>query len=162
VCVYQGDIATGQDALAMTDYGSPDAIVTNPPYDTDNDRKLMHDLIVHFMHIAPSWILTHHDWAANKHAQPYLRHCTDIVAIRRVRWIKGSPSGGMENFCWYRFEYGHDSGPIFRTTGTASTKRARSCIRCGEPYRPERSSSRFCSNACRQAAYRERLSVTVA
>jgi hypothetical protein len=31
-CVYAGDIADGQDALAHTDYGNPEAIVTNPPH----------------------------------------------------------------------------------------------------------------------------------
>ena len=30
-CTYAGDIATGQDALAITDYGDADSIITNPP-----------------------------------------------------------------------------------------------------------------------------------
>ena len=30
-CVYHGDIATGQDALALDTYGDADAIITNPP-----------------------------------------------------------------------------------------------------------------------------------
>src|SRR4051812_33437039 len=37
-CVHQSDIATGQDALAITDYGKADSIITNPPY----TRPLMH------------------------------------------------------------------------------------------------------------------------
>ena len=53
-CVYAGDIATGQDALARsTSTAAPDAIITNPPY----TRPLMHPLIEHFQRIAPTWLL---------------------------------------------------------------------------------------------------------
>lgn len=30
------------------------------------------------------------------------------------------------------------------------------CVQCREVYKPTRSDSRFCSNKCRQAAYRQR------
>jgi hypothetical protein len=30
-CVFAGDIATGQDALALDTYGYADVIITNPP-----------------------------------------------------------------------------------------------------------------------------------
>src|SRR5262245_55949564 len=40
-CVYAGDISTGQDALALEQYGDADMIITNPPY----TRPLMHALI---------------------------------------------------------------------------------------------------------------------
>jgi len=46
-CVYAGDIATGQDALALDHYGAADAIITNPPY----TRHLMHRLIAHFQRL---------------------------------------------------------------------------------------------------------------
>jgi hypothetical protein len=35
------------------------------------------------------------------------------------------------------------------------------CEQCGKSYPPQRSTSRFCSSACRQQAYRKRLSVTL-
>src|SRR6476620_1598561 len=50
-CVYAGDIRFGQDALTLDSYGACDSIITNPPYDTDNDRKLMHAMILHFQRI---------------------------------------------------------------------------------------------------------------
>jgi hypothetical protein len=62
-CVYAGDIATGQDALALTaaDCNSADAIITNPPW----KRSVMHALIRHFQQIAPiTWLLLDQDWAA--------------------------------------------------------------------------------------------------
>ena len=52
-CVYSGDISSGQDALGLDHYGAADAIITNPPY----TRDLMHRLIEHFQHIAPTWLL---------------------------------------------------------------------------------------------------------
>ena len=40
------------------------------------------------------------------------------------------------------------------------SRRTRVCEQCGKRYEPQRSSSRFCSPACRQRAHRKRLSVT--
>src|SRR5262249_53699802 len=40
---------------------------------TDNRRKLMHELIVHFQRIAPTWLLLDLDWSATKRAAPFLR-----------------------------------------------------------------------------------------
>src|SRR5262245_23311261 len=37
-CVYQGDIRTGQDALAIKRYvGNPDVVITNPPFKYPED-----------------------------------------------------------------------------------------------------------------------------
>ena len=108
-CVYQGDIATGQDALTITDYGKVDSIITNPPY----QRPLMHALIEHFTRILPTWLLIESDWACTKQAGPFLPTCTDIVSIGRLRWIEGTSMSGKQNFAWYRFDAGHVAGPIF-------------------------------------------------
>jgi hypothetical protein len=40
----------------------------------------------------------------------------------------------------------------------ARLERLPRCRRCGVRLHPERSTRRYCSNACRQAAYRERVS----
>ena len=65
-CVYAGDIATGQDALTLEQYGDADAIITNPPY----TRPLMHALIAHFQRIAPTWLLLESDWALHQAGRP--------------------------------------------------------------------------------------------
>jgi hypothetical protein len=104
--VYTGDIAMGRDALARDFYGRIDAIITNPPH----TRPLMHELIVHFQDIAPTWLLIDLDWVANLQAVPYLKHCSDIVVIGRVKWIAGTPHTGKENYGWYRF-HGKHLGP---------------------------------------------------
>jgi hypothetical protein len=159
-CVYQGDIATGQDALALEQYGDSDVIVTNPPY----TRPLMHGLIQHFARILPTWLLIESDWAYTKQAGPFMPSCTDIVSIGRLRWIEGTTMSGKQNFAWYRFDSGHLAGPIFHAHGLVpvSSRGNSLCAQCGRPYRSYRSDSKFCGDACRQRAHRERLAVTQA
>jgi hypothetical protein len=157
-CVYAGDIATGQDALALDHYGGADVNITNPPH----SRGVMHKLIVHFQRIAPTWLLIGLDWAANKQAAPYLLACSDIVPIGRVKWFADSEHAGMENYAWYRFDARHTAGPVFHWRDRpALTQRAATCITCAASYQPRRSDSHFCSNACRQRAYRERFKCNV-
>jgi hypothetical protein len=160
-CVYAGDISTGHDALALDSYGDADAVITNPPY----TRDLMHKLIAHFQNIAPTWLLLEYDWSATKQAAPFMPACSDIVSVGRVKWIPNSKHTGKDNFAWFRFDARHSSGSVFhaRDQMRFDMPRTRSCSQCGQPYRPQRSDSRYCSNACRQRAYRERgLDVTQA
>ena len=158
-CVYSGDISTGQDALALNHYGAADAIITNPPY----TREPMHRLIAHFQRIAPTWLLIDYDWSATKQAAEYIPHCSDIVTIGRLKWIEDSKHTGKDNHAWYRFDIRHKSGPVFHGRNQSEvipSLRARVCEQCRKPYEPQRSNSRFCSQACKQQAYRKRLSVT--
>jgi len=156
-CLYQGDIATGQDALALDSYGGADVGVTNPPY----VRPLMHALIHHLSRIDPTWMLLELDWAATRQAEPFLPSCTDIVVVGRVRWIEGTKNTGMDNFGWFRFDARHTGGPILHARESLAARPSRSCRQCGAPYRAQRSDSLFCSDACRQRAHRARaLAVT--
>jgi hypothetical protein len=149
--------ATGQNALAFEQYADADAIVTNPPY----ERKAMQALIWHFMRILPTWLLLYMDWASTEQAAPFMRSCSDIVPVGRLRWIEGTTMSSMENFAWYRFDAPHVAGPIFHARDSAPVlSRVNLCAQCGKPYRSQRSDSKVCSDACRQRAYRERLSVT--
>ena len=91
-----------RDALARTSYGAPDAIVTNPPFDTDNDRKLMHRLIRHFLRSGTvAWLLIDSDWMFTQQATPFLPACSDVVTIGRVKWFGGTPDQSTDNFAWY-------------------------------------------------------------
>jgi hypothetical protein len=155
-CVYQGDIATGQNALALSSYGKIDSIITNPPY----RRPIMHALIWHFERIAPTWLLLELDWAATKQAIPFMASCSDIVTVGRLRLIEGTTMNGKQNFAWYRFDSHHEGGPVFHWHGSALVRRNQICLQCGAPHQATRLNARFCSNACRQRAYRERLNVT--
>jgi hypothetical protein len=164
-CAYQGDIRTGQDALARDHYGAP--VITNPPYryptDRPHTRRLLHDLIEHFLgtvSAAPFWLLIDLDWVATLQAVPYLPYCSDIVIIGRVRWIEGSKYDGKDNYGWFRFDCRHNGATAIHRRGEEAALRAGACEQCGRPYQPQRSSARFCSPACKQHAYRKRLSVT--
>src|SRR4051794_1614331 len=158
-CVYSGDIRNGQDALTLEDYGAADVIITNPPW----SRDLMHRLIAHFQNIRPTWLLLDADWAHTKQAAPFLCHVSDIVAVGRQKWIEGSKYTGKDNCAWYRFDIRHRAGPVFhgrRIDNVIPIQRTGICEHCRKAYQPQRSSSRFCSQACRQRAHRNRLSVT--
>ncbi len=156
-CLYQGDKATGQDALTFDSFGPINSIITNPPW----KRVDLHPLISHFQKIAPTWLLIDMDWSSTKQARPYLPCCTDILPLGRQIWIAGTDQTGFDNSAWYRFDARHVAGPIlhaFRSAPTAS--HAVLCESCRKPYVPRRSSSKFCSDTCRQRAHRDRLSVT--
>ena len=157
-CVYQGDIAAGQDALELEQYGNADAVITNPLW----SRKLLHPLIEHFQRIASTRLLLDQDWAGTKREAPYLMSCSDILPIGRQVWIPGTTMHGKDNAAWYRFDARHGAGPIFHPFRSAPvSSRSTLCRHCRQAYEPQRSSSRFCSQACKQRAYRRRLSVTV-
>jgi hypothetical protein len=154
-CCYSGDIASGQDALAHTNYGTPDRIITNPPFSD------LRQLIPHFMGIAPTWLLLEMGFAANKRDAAFLAACTDVIPIGRVRWIEGTKDVSMENFGWFQFLQGHCTGPQLHPRDAPVTAgHSRSCAQCGRCYRATRSDSRMCSAACRQRAHRQRLAVT--
>jgi hypothetical protein len=178
-CVYAGDIHTGQNALQLTAAAcrGADAIITNPPFRYPDDppstyyaTRLLRDLIRRFLELGlPCWLLLPADFMHNENAAPFMPHCSDIVVAGRVKWIKDSKhDGGFENSAWFRFDVRHTSGPIFRNDrgGIPAITAARSQVcanpSCGRSYLRERSTSQFCSAACRQSAYRKRLSVTLA
>jgi hypothetical protein len=108
-CTYAGDIRTGEDALHISDFNEPDAIITNPPW----TRPILHDMIRHFQSIAPTWLLFDADWKETKQAAPFLAQCSHVVAVGRLRWIEGTSQSGKDNVSWYRFWAGHDYGPRF-------------------------------------------------
>jgi hypothetical protein len=156
-CVYAGDVEAGQDALALGTYGDADAIITNPPY----TRELMHRLITHFQRIAPTWLLIDYDWSATKQAAAYMLHCSDIVVLPRLKWFENSKDTAKDNHAWYRFDARHSGGPVFHNNRgqgeVIPSRRVKLCEQCRKFYEPQRTSSRFCSEACRQRAHRRRL-----
>ena len=59
---------------------------------------------------------------------------------------------------WPRHNY--PSFDFYTPIARMPWQRGTICEQCRKPYQPQRSSSRFCSPACKQQAYRNRLSVT--
>jgi hypothetical protein len=54
-CEWESDIDAGIDAnfLGGWHVSRADAIITNPPW----SRPILHDLIIHFQNLAPTWLL---------------------------------------------------------------------------------------------------------
>jgi hypothetical protein len=151
-CVYQGDIADGRDALAVTDFGAADAIITNTPY----KRRIMRALLTHFTRSGlPTWLFLQTNWASNAWAAPFLPSCSDIVPVPRLRLIEGTEDSGQENHGWFRFDARHTAEPIFHARDSVPSRRCAQA-RCRRPLPPGRSDARYCSVACKQHAYRSR------
>lgn len=106
-CMWASDIEDGTDATGIIYPDLPDAIITNPPW----TREILHPIIDNLQRQAPTWLLFDSDWAYNVGAGPYLEHCSDIVAVGRLKWFNGT--GGKDNASWYRFDINHHGGPRF-------------------------------------------------
>lgn len=94
--------------LRKKDLNGADYIITNPPW----DRELLQPILDHLLTGRTKfWFLLSGDWMHTKWAILYLRHCTKIVSIGRVKWIPASKFSSKENSCWYLFEperFAHD------------------------------------------------------
>jgi len=77
-----------------------DICITNPPW----NRKILHPIIENLANQLPTWLLFDADWMHTKQSEPYMKMCSKIVSIGRVKWIEGSKSVGKDNCCWYRFD----------------------------------------------------------
>tara|TARA_R100000544_G_scaffold4099_1_gene1592 strand:- start:287 stop:817 length:531 start_codon:yes stop_codon:yes gene_type:complete len=74
--------------------------ITNPPW----DREILHPIIENFIASGKSWLLFDADWMHTKQATPFLRYCSRIVSVGRVKWIEDSTSTGKDNCAWYLFD----------------------------------------------------------
>lgn len=92
-----------------------DAIITNPPW----EREDLHPMIRHFSEQFPTWLLFDSDWAFNVQSGPFLRQCSHIVAVGRVKWMEDTSDSGKENCAWYRFDARHNVGPRFYGRGAS-------------------------------------------
>lgn len=95
--------------MDKSDLNGADTIITNPPW----DRHALHQIIERSLFCAPAWLLFDADWMHTRQAIPYLRHCSMIVAIGRVKWIEGSAGAGKDNCCWYKFDPEHMGRTVF-------------------------------------------------
>lgn len=111
VCVYEGDISSGHDALTypFNEDAVFDAIITNTPW----RRDILHAMIERFMQMAPTWILLDASWAHTKQSAPFIDQCSHIVTVGRLRWIPDTKMSGKDDCVWLRFHAQHVGGPRF-------------------------------------------------
>ena len=105
ICKYACDIepehprVCKRDALEIS-HVSADCVITNTPW----DRKIMHPFIEHFARMCPTWMLFDANWLFTKQAAPYMRWCSKVVVIGRVKWIEDSKMTGKDDSVWALFE----------------------------------------------------------
>ena len=86
--------------ITKDDLNGAKYIITNPPW----DRPPLHQIIERCSMLAPTWLLFDADWAYARQAAPYLKYCSHIVVVGRVKWIEDSDMTGKDNCCWYLFQ----------------------------------------------------------
>lgn len=104
-CHYACDIEPNAHHIAKRDalkisHVAADYVITNPPW----DRKVMHPMIEHFVSLSPTWLLFDANWLFTKQASPYMRWCSKIVTIGRVKWFEDSKMTGKDDSVWGLFE----------------------------------------------------------
>jgi len=108
LCVGQYDIEPQRNDIAELDaltleekhVSDADIILTNPPW----DRKILHAMIERFIDLRPTWLLFDSNWMFTRQAAPYLKYCTNVVVIGRLKWIPNTTMAGKDDCCWFRFE----------------------------------------------------------
>lgn len=112
-CTSSSDILTdiskgvqGRDALTIDEEycKGADYIITNPPW----TRDILHEMIIHFSNLRPTWLLFDADWMHTKQSSEYMKRCRKIVSVGRLRWIPGTSMVGKDNCCWYLFNRKED------------------------------------------------------
>ncbi len=115
VCMWASDIepqAKGihkspYDALGFDELIESDFIITNPPW----DRNILHPMIERFISLKTTWLLFDADWMHTKQASEYMKHCSIIVSVGRIKWFGNMT--GKDNCAWYRFEATKNHTTIF-------------------------------------------------
>lgn len=86
--------------LTEQDVAPCDYVLTNPPF----KWVWLAPLMDKWISLKPTVLLLPADFAHNIRFEPYLRHCTKIVSVGRVKWIEDSKASGVENYSWYFFD----------------------------------------------------------
>jgi hypothetical protein len=167
--------STVLDFLAMTSRPSDcDVLLSNPPYGEAMDH-LEHSWVLGFRLVTfllPPSFLHSIDRFERMHKRGHLRRVH--VLAERLQGMHdanftGKKASQSQTHAWFVFDRDY-SGPatinpvsIHRPATRMPWLRDRAihCDQCGKRYEPRRSTSRFCSPACRQRAHHKRLSVTL-
>jgi len=90
--------------LTPYDLRNVDCIISNPPFTKD----VLLPCIDHLINLKPTWLLLPADMMHNRYFSPYMRMCSKVVSIGRVKWFKDSKACSTDNFSWY---YWVDNSP---------------------------------------------------
>jgi hypothetical protein len=106
ICMWASDIEPQLAGIAKNDFTEigdfhvleSDYIITNPHW----DRSVLHPMIDHFSLLRPTWLLFDADWPHTKQSAEYMKRCSKIVSVGRIKWFGNMT--GKDNCAWYLFE----------------------------------------------------------
>ena len=106
ICMWASDIEPQADGIHKNDYSEigynelveSEYVITNPPW----DRKILHPMIQYFAPRIRTWLLFDADWMHTKQSVPYMKMCSKIVSIGRIKWFGNMT--GKDNCAWYLFD----------------------------------------------------------
>jgi len=77
-----------------------DYFITNPPF----KWEMFDPITTHLISLKPTWLLIPSDFMHNKRMGPYMKKCSKVVSVGRVKWFSDSKATSTDNFCWYLFQ----------------------------------------------------------
>ena len=106
ICMWASDIEPQAEGIFKYDYSSvgfielaeSEYVITNPPW----DRKIVHPMIEYFAPRIQTWLLFDADWMQTKQSVPYMKMCSKIVSVGRIKWFGNMT--GKDNCAWYLFD----------------------------------------------------------
>lgn len=136
-CEYASDVDPLAPGIDTADFRAVrvrpgQAVITNPPW----TRKLLHEAIVHFSNMGPTWFLFDAAWGFTQQAAPFAERWRRTVVVGRLKWIPGSRDDAKDDAAWY--EFGQPLPGTFPTfypyrCAPVSQERAkRICADCGK------------------------------
>ncbi len=89
------------DALTLTDpLQRADCVISNCPWEVEQ----LHPIIEHLLANAKyTWLLLGAGWMFSQRAAPYMKFCSDIVTVGRLKWIPGTKWDAQDDCVWLRF-----------------------------------------------------------
>lgn len=104
ICRWESDIeyrGAGKvwDAMCLSSHELEKCslIVTNPPY----AKQVLLPMIDHFISLKPTWLLLPSDLMHNQYFGSYMRKCSKVISVGRIKWFEDSKHTSTDNFCWY-------------------------------------------------------------
>ena len=106
ICMWASDIEPQAEGIYKYNYSDvgfielteSEYVITNPPW----DRKILHPMIEYFAPRIRTWLLFDADWMHTKQSVPYMKMCSKIVSVGRIKWFGNMT--GKDNCAWYLFD----------------------------------------------------------
>jgi hypothetical protein len=86
-----------------------DQFITNPPFKWEMFKPIANNLIS----LKPTWFLLPADFMHNIRMSTFMKKCSLVVSIGRIKWFEDTKSTSTDNFCWYLFDKNNNSHTQF-------------------------------------------------